>query len=156
MAFEVERASLMGKEDVRNLVAEVIEQYCNRDETSTSVNAMKPGNELTLSIFSELEYGLRTRTPDNIPTVQRLPVEITANGYLEFMKALPHWVRDMLVIRQGEKDKKVALRHPPGIIWVDKAPAVLAVKLRDADETVRLVSFVTHVTRLHSPPDSAE
>lgn len=156
MGIEVERASLMGREDVRNLVTEVIEQYCNRGEPSASTSAMKPGNELTLSVFSELEYGLRMRTAEGTPAVQRMPVEITANGYLEFKKALPQWVTDMLVIRQGEVEQPVALCHPPGMIELDNAAAVLAVKLRDAAQTVRLVSFVTHVRRSHTPPASAD
>jgi hypothetical protein len=146
----------MGKEEVKVLVAEVMEQYCSRGEMSTSTNAMKSGNELTLSIFSELEYGLRTRTALDGPAVQRLPVEITANGYLEFKKDLPYWVTDMLVIRQGESDERVTLCHPPGMVKLEKAAAVLAVKLRDVAQSVRLVSFVTHVSRAYTPPASAD
>jgi hypothetical protein len=158
MGIEVERASLMGKEEVKVLVTEVMEQYCNRGEAraSASTTAMKPGNELTLSIFSELEYGLRMRAADGGPAVQRMPVEITTNGYLEFKKALPYWVTDMLVIRQGQLDEEVTLCHPPGSIKLDKAAAVLAVKLRDAAQTVRVVSFVTQVSRTYTPPASAE
>ena len=116
---------------------------------------MKPGNELTLSIFSELEYGLRMRTASGAPAVQRMPIEITANGYLEFKKTLPIWVADMLIIRRGALEQALPLCNPPGIIKLDKADDVLAVKLRDSSETVRLLTVVTHVSRTYSPPGSA-
>ncbi len=120
----------------------------HREPDQIEESNLSPGRPLTLSLFSELLYALGTPTPTNAPPKQRLPVEITTDGYLVFEHAPPAWATDMIIVRRGEPDESVPLPdcNPPRPIPVDCADAVIAVKLLAKDE-VRLVSFVTH-TRL--------
>jgi hypothetical protein len=94
---------LMTREDVKNLVAEVLEQH-------QQPAVLKDGNALTLSVFSELQFALGSQNLDGTgPVKQRLPAEITTNGFLEFPEATPHWARRIVAVHRGrERDSWLA------------------------------------------------
>jgi hypothetical protein len=145
--MEYERASVMTKEDVKMLVAEVLQQCRPPDRAEETT--LKSGNELTLSLFSELRYALGAPSLNREPIRQQLPAEITANGYLEFAHTLPAWATTMIVVRSGVCDELIRLpaSNPPPPIYLTAAEAVVAVKVLDTSDEVRLVTFVTHVSR---------
>lgn len=134
-------------EDAVTRIVRAVMRDC-READQVEVSQLTPGQELTLSLFSELRYALGTPSLTNAPTRQQMPVEVTADGFLVFGRTPPAWATDMIIVRRGRIDESLPLPdcNPPRPIPIDCSDGVIAVKLLAADE-VRLVSFVTHTRR---------
>jgi hypothetical protein len=116
-------------------------------------DSLKAGNELTLSLFSELQYAVGAPSSAGGPAQQRLPILVTSNDYLVLTKRPPPWARTMRLVRTGHPEMAfdVPEGDPPEPVYLDPClGSVIAVKFAEgpnAGDAVRLVSFVTYVNQ---------
>ncbi|SDD02696.1 hypothetical protein [Rhodococcus tukisamuensis] len=103
-------------------------------------------NALALSVFSELVYSLRTHGSIVGIPAQKVPVEVNADGELVFPKEPPAFAETVVVVHRGgvnpDQDLPVPGKNMP--IDVYHPETVVAVRLKDCNGEVRMVSFVTN------------
>ncbi|KAA8879670.1 hypothetical protein F3087_43720 [Nocardia colli] len=151
------------------LCTAIIQQY--RPPDSTPSNTLEDGNDLTLSIFSELQYALQSRNLSaKGPATQALPAQVDVpHSRLVFKRALPHYAERVVAIYRGNRLPAVLVQiydqdsrdggngadcEQRPTFRLPHADEAIAVQIQDCDERVRLVSFVTYVPIDTSGSDS--
>jgi hypothetical protein len=137
---------------------EVLAGFPRRTARDGTESKLLPGNKLTLSLFSELRYGLGTPEIAGTAPKQQLSSVVTKDDAGKYKITynepdLPHdATKYQLVYADGVSTaaanipaavgEKVTIELPPAANARD-ANTLLAVKLADATEVI-LISFVTH------------
>ncbi|MFI2477940.1 hypothetical protein [Nocardia xishanensis] len=137
--------------EIQAFVREVLAQHRLAAEPSI----FKEGNERTLSIFSELQYFLRSRDLQGVGPVheQALPAVIKKvvipgepdTYVLEFLEDLPTYAKKATVVHSDIKKKQdqALTGEARPIIVLHHPEEAIAVTLSDGGNEVRLVTFVT-------------
>ncbi|MFD4351474.1 hypothetical protein ACFWPK_09415 [Nocardia sp. NPDC058519] len=141
---------VMTREDVKNLVAEVLQQSGRlpADCPPPPKSDLKEGNDFTLAAFSMLQYNLGSRNlSSNGPLTQTLSVRVNTDDELVFDKELPDYAVQAVVVHSNKLPPQVETvlggQIPCPIPLRDPAFAV-AVQLRDCHKKIRDIAFVTH------------
>ncbi|WP_194836762.1 hypothetical protein [Nocardia sp. XZ_19_369] len=135
----------------------VLQQY--RQPDSPETNTLHDGNDLTLSIFSELQYALQSRNlASKGPVAQSLPAQVDVqNKMLFFKRRLPRYAERVVVIHRGNLAPEVHYVYDqesrdggnggdcdtPTTFDLAHPHEAIAVQIQDCHERIRLVSFVT-------------
>ncbi|GAA5108803.1 hypothetical protein [Nocardia iowensis] len=148
MDNDPDQAQTFDLDKLAHLIAAALQQSRPPDRPESST--VDAENDLTLSIFSELQYALQSRNLSSTgPLTQRLPAQVNPYGELEFGKPLPGYAAKAVVVHRGSRPPEahqvcggtqptLDLRHPGEVV---------AVQLQDSEHRLRLVTFVTHAPR---------
>ncbi|AFU02296.1 hypothetical protein [Nocardia brasiliensis] len=136
----------------------VLQQY--RQQESAAPSTLAEGNDFTLSIFSELQYGLQSRNLSaKGPIDQRLPALVDVeHKLLEFQKGLPSYADRIAVIHRGARGPEILyvydeIRRDGGngdgcgsnpTFAITYPAEAVAAQIQDCKGKVRAVTFVTY------------
>lgn len=134
-------------EDAKMLLAAAMAEHSRY--AAPEPEPISPGNQLALSMFSELLYGLRVRGLDGDAPKQLLAVdveEICGQGKLK-LKSRPQAGKRVEVVYAGKDPVKKPIPetgNPPITIDIDNPGLVVAVRVLDTNDHPVLVSFVNN------------